>query len=181
MIEYKYSTFWPRFWAGVVDGLIFWPLDWVYQWVFPAVSIPSRIVVFVVYASALSLYNIWMVARFGQTLGKMVCKVVVLDVSEAPLRFHQAVLREIFNILGLAINLMVVIPRIVRGVDVSADLKLTPVDWALAFLGLGLFGVELITMLTNDKRRALHDFIAGTVVVRKDELVALQARDVSAS
>lgn len=26
--------------------------------------------------------------------------------------------------------------------------------------------LELVTMLTNRKRRALHDFIAGTVVVR---------------
>jgi uncharacterized RDD family membrane protein YckC len=28
------------------------------------------------------------------------------------------------------------------------------------------FVLELLTMLTNNKRRALHDFIAGSVVVR---------------
>ncbi len=28
------------------------------------------------------------------------------------------------------------------------------------------FGVEIITMLTNEKRRALHDFIARSVVVK---------------
>jgi uncharacterized RDD family membrane protein YckC len=28
------------------------------------------------------------------------------------------------------------------------------------------FLLEIISMLTNEKRRALHDFIAGTVVVR---------------
>jgi hypothetical protein len=28
------------------------------------------------------------------------------------------------------------------------------------------FVAEVITMLTNEKRRALHDFIAGTIVVR---------------
>lgn len=28
------------------------------------------------------------------------------------------------------------------------------------------FVAEVLTMLTNEKRRALHDFIAGTVVVR---------------
>jgi len=38
-------------------------------------------------------------------------------------------------------------------------------------------------MLTNDKRRAIHDFIAGTVVVRRDvweqekELARQKARD----
>ena len=28
--------------------------------------------------------------------------------------------------------------------------------------------LEILTMLTNDKRRALHDYIAGTVVVKVD-------------
>lgn len=31
----------------------------------------------------------------------------------------------------------------------------------------GWFGLEVVTMLTNNKRRALHDFIAGSVVIRK--------------
>jgi uncharacterized RDD family membrane protein YckC len=122
-----------------------------------------------------------MVARFGQTLGKKFCGVVVLDIAETRLSLKQAVLREIFGVVGLAINLIVVIPRILQGVDVSADLKLTPVDWVLAFTGLGLFAVELATMLTNDKRRALHDFIAGSVVVRKEALGLPEARDMSAS
>jgi uncharacterized RDD family membrane protein YckC len=34
-------------------------------------------------------------------------------------------------------------------------------------VGLLTFVLELITMLTNDKRRAVHDYIAGSVVVRR--------------
>jgi hypothetical protein len=36
-------------------------------------------------------------------------------------------------------------------------MQVTPKLWFVA---------EVLTMLTNDKRRALHDFVAGTVVVR---------------
>jgi uncharacterized RDD family membrane protein YckC len=36
----------------------------------------------------------------------------------------------------------------------------------LAWAGCAWYLLEVITMLTNDKRRAVHDFIAGTVVVR---------------
>jgi len=32
-------------------------------------------------------------------------------------------------------------------------------------------GSELLVMLTNKKRRALHDFIAGTVVIKKTFVV----------
>jgi len=38
--------------------------------------------------------------------------------------------------------------------------------WFLAALPGLWFLAEVLTMLTNEKRRALHDFIAGTIVVR---------------
>ena len=38
------------------------------------------------------------------------------------------------------------------------------------------FLAEVLTMLTNEKRRALHDFIAGTVVVRTN--IDAELRDV---
>jgi uncharacterized RDD family membrane protein YckC len=59
------------------------------------------------------------------------------------------------------------IPRIFQGVDVTADVNLTRTDYIFAFFSMALFGVELITMFTNAKRRSLHDFIAGSVVIRK--------------
>jgi uncharacterized RDD family membrane protein YckC len=45
------------------------------------------------------------------------------------------------------------------------------VDTFLTYSTANWFLVEIITMLTNDKRRALHDFIAGTVVIRKSVAV----------
>jgi uncharacterized RDD family membrane protein YckC len=38
----------------------------------------------------------------------------------------------------------------------------------LAYASIGWFLLEVVTMLTNSKRRALHDLIAKTVVVRTD-------------
>jgi hypothetical protein len=40
-----------------------------------------------------------------------------------------------------------------------------PALWLTLVPGFWFFA-EVLTMLTNRKRRALHDFIAGTVVVR---------------
>ena len=44
------------------------------------------------------------------------------------------------------------IPSLWKGIQSSLA------DWFL---------LEFITLLTNDKRRAFHDYIAGTVVVRE--------------
>ena len=65
------------------------------------------------------------------------------------------------------LTLIVDIPRIVHGVDIYAPAGFTTVDWVLMYSTSAWFIVEVATMLTNDKRRALHDFIAGSVVVRK--------------
>lgn len=42
--------------------------------------------------------------------------------------------------------------------------------WLLTALPGLWFIAEVLTMLTNDKRRALHDVIAGTVVIRTNVL-----------
>jgi uncharacterized RDD family membrane protein YckC len=166
MIEHKYSTFWPRFCAGFVDGLIFMPLGWIYSFTFSHFdSVPIRVLACILNSSAYLAYSIWMHGRYGQTLGKMACKVVVLDVSEQPLSMKQAILRDIFSVVLLPIGLGVDITGIVQGTDISTNL--TTLDWIIAYSALGWFLVEIVTMLTNDKRRALHDFIAGSVVIRR--------------
>jgi uncharacterized RDD family membrane protein YckC len=38
----------------------------------------------------------------------------------------------------------------------------------LSYVSLGWFITEVVTMLTNKKRRALHDFIANTVVINSN-------------
>ena len=168
MIEYKYSTFWPRFCAGFIDGLIFMPVGWIYSFTFSHfASVPLRILACVISSSAFLVYSIWMHGRRGQTLGKMACKVVVLDVSERPLSMRQAVLRDIFGVVLLPIGLAINISGILRGIDISLPANFTAIDWIITYSAIGWFLIEVVTMLTNDKRRALHDFIAGSVVIRR--------------
>ena len=45
-------------------------------------------------------------------------------------------------------------------------LQASGIFWLVISLPMLWFFAEVITMLTNQKRRALHDFIAGTVVIR---------------
>jgi uncharacterized RDD family membrane protein YckC len=168
MIEPKYSTFWPRFCAGFVDGLIFWPVGWLCSLAYAhSGSAFLQVSVYIVNSSAFLMYSIWMHGRFGQTLGKMACKVIVLDVSERRLSMKQAVLRDILGVVLLPVGLAIDIPRIVHGVNVYAPSSLTTMDWILTYSALCWFMIEVVTMLTNNKRRALHDFIAGSVVIRR--------------
>jgi uncharacterized RDD family membrane protein YckC len=134
----------------------------------PAVGV----VVIIVQNLAWLAYTVNMHARYGQTYGKMVCKVMVVDhLTEGAISFRQAWLREGIPLavsLGIiCFEIYLVITggisqgQIARGVAVTM-----PGFWLLGALPGLWFLAEVITMLTNDKRRALHDYIAGTVVVR---------------
>src|SRR4030095_964195 len=164
----KYHTFWPRFWAGFVDGLVFLPISFLDGYL----SAPARgafvlIVWGVVSYSVYWLYSVLLHTRYGQTLGKMAAKVRVLDLSEERIpSLRQAFIRDIGYIVLNSLSLFWFLYLVVAGRYANqADIVSGP-GGLLAFASLGWFLLEIITMLTNTKRRAFHDFIAGTVVVR---------------
>ena len=100
-------------------------------------------------------YSILMHARYGQTIGKCVCKIKIIDhLTDTPINLNQAVLRD----SGLLIGLLYAVAAL-KGEDIRPD-ELTLTGTAAMVAGIW-FVLEIITMLLNKKRRALHDLIAG--------------------
>ena len=164
----RYRTFWPRFWAGWIDGLIFlplWGVDWLVQ---KGTNAPSVLALwFVLYTLSFDIYSVILHARYGQTLGKMAMGVKVLSLSETKLSLRQALLRDIVPILFSCASIFAALPRVLQGLDpYNERVELTWIDEISLYGSLIWFAAELVTMLTNSKRRAVHDFIAGSVVVR---------------
>ena len=164
-MESIYRTFRPRFWACVVDGIVFLPINFMDKWVYSNIRWNGVLVIWFVFASSLPyLYNVLMHGKYGQTVGKMVTKVKVVDVSLAKLSMRQAFLRDSVYIALTTAAIIIGIPEILDGGN-SYQNPNTLSAWILVYASLAWFVVELVTMLTNSKRRALHDFIAGSVVV----------------
>ena len=175
MIERKYSTFWLRFAAGLLDGLIMMPVGWICGALMHSPWLPIRMVSGVVNETFPLVYSIWMHGKYGQTLGKMACGVIVLDISEQPLTMKQAFLRDIFGVAFLLIGWIIEFHDSIYGPALSQSEPISVTLMVVGYSALGLFGVEVLTMLTNRKRRALHDFIAGSVVIQKPSVVRAPA------
>lgn len=161
----RYSTFGPRLGSAFVDGAVFTPLSisiaflntlQLHRLIFALLSVLPTV--------AWMVYTVWLHTKYGQTVGKMAAKVRVVDVrTESSITFRQAFLREgipmVITTYGLVYNVYLYL----KGEDpknhwgATTLLNVIPGIWFLA---------EVITMLTNEKRRALHDMIAGTVVIR---------------
>jgi len=119
------------------------------------------------------VYTVTMHARFGQTVGKMATRVRVVDFqTERSISWRQAWLREVVPVL-LSVGFLgwdvflILTGRVSPSALASGEAPtVNRTTWLLGALPLLWFVAEVVTMLTNKKRRALHDFIAGTVVVR---------------
>ncbi len=163
MMESKYQTGWARFWAAFIDGLVFLPLGFIEDYFLLPTENKLGMISWIIFTALLSYaYSVLLHAKYGQTLGKMALKVKIIDQSETKsITFRQAFMRDS---VGMAISLVAVIFLFFQ----FADVKLIEKNYD-EFLMPWFFSwiiIELVTMLFNQKRRAVHDFIAGTVVVR---------------
>lgn len=176
MIESKYQTFWRRSGAGLIDGLIFLPLGLIDPWKL-SIHIPIFILItwYIIHETAWYFYSVLMHGRYGQTLGKMAFNVKVVDKTEAkPITYRQAFYRDgILIVTGLIFALMI-LPEVAKGKN-PYDLKETK-QWLSILIWSSTstlwFAAELITMLTNKKRRAIHDFIAGSIVIKTEKTIS---------
>lgn len=177
----RYRTFWPRLWASWVDGVVLFPFAFVFGILFqPEVAAAlegearwTLIVVFLTNHAYLWFYSIYMHGRWGQTVGKMTTRVKVVDaVTEEPISYKKAFLRDsvpililfplrIYSLYRLLSGSAYFMPQASSVYSALANI----VDWTDFIAGFWWLA-EIVTMLTNEKRRAVHDFIAGTVVVR---------------
>ncbi|MEI8645439.1 RDD family protein [Pseudoalteromonas sp. Hal040] len=164
----KYATFWPRFWAAVIDGLIFTALLYIECLFFSVEYSNQNMVLQAANGVQYIGYVVFMHGFYGQTLGKMVMDVKVLDHdTETEITLKQSVRRESVNI---AINSSWIL--LLLSISISLQ-QLGSVPEFLTYLIMALSSLatvwalsEFITMLFNEKRRAIHDFIGRTVVVR---------------
>ncbi len=167
MIELKYKTFWRRFWAGVIDGFVLLPFSFLDSLISASITAKGVLAIWFIISSFTYLaYSVLMHGKFGQTVGKMVTRVRVLDLSESKLSMFQAFLRDSVAIVFTAILIASYLPTVINGVNPYAAQELSLWTTVLRYTWSIWFSAEVVTMLTNKKRRAVHDFIARSVVTR---------------
>jgi uncharacterized RDD family membrane protein YckC len=172
IVAYRYRTFWPRLLAGFIDGLIFLPVSFLDRYLSSPARGSSVLIGWAIFSySAYWLYSVLLHARFGQTVGKMLTSVKVMNVSEtATPSLKQAFLRDVgyigIDILTLAYFIYLVLAQ--KYSIGQQQLEDGLPGTILSIAGAVWFFLEIATMLTNEKRRAFHDYIAGTVVVNPE-------------
>ncbi|WP_298737432.1 RDD family protein [uncultured Chitinophaga sp.] len=162
-----YRTFWRRLWAAIIDGIVLYPVGFAESYIYSTgnryLSFASTLVV----VSLCTLYFIVLHAKYGQTLGKKLMGIKVTDVNSMELIGpRRAVLRELPWLIASLVALIFLVVQLffIDGEDIVVVFeRYNNIASSISFMWLIL---ELVTMLTNSKRRAIHDWMANSVVLK---------------
>jgi|CXWL01.1.fsa_nt_gi uncharacterized RDD family membrane protein YckC len=185
-IHKKYKTFWRRFWASIIDSIIIYLpivlLDYVlfyentvtgeksildYLFSYDRSFTNSDIALTTISAFIYIAYSVYLTGTHGGTLGKKAMGITVVsgDDEHNFIGIKRAIIRDLPYILAECIGIIYIIAVFGSGNEliVHKDPILRIINnligiWALA---------ELITMLGNERRRAIHDILANSVVVKQ--------------
>jgi uncharacterized RDD family membrane protein YckC len=165
-----YAGFGKRLAANLVDIFVFLPFG-IAQVLLTLHSETWTAISSVLSQVLILAYNIFCHARWGQTLGKRAVGIRVVKVSGERLTWREAVLRSLVDVVLTIFYILRMAPIL------FPDPEAMWLQWVIVFsslwiIELDIFGQvwfwsELVTMLFNKKKRALHDFIAGTVVIQE--------------
>lgn len=167
--SHRYKTFASRFVALSTDGLLILAFLF-FENILVSVQNSQALAVggMILSTFCVSFYSFYLHGIYGQTVGKMLAKVKVLNTDEKPINFYIAFLRELPYILIAAVFLIIDIYEIATTGNRINFGETTAHNVAYVVFLIWL-AAEIIVTLTDDKRRSIHDRIAGTVVVNLTE------------
>jgi uncharacterized RDD family membrane protein YckC len=176
-VDLIYVGFWRRLAAYLIDVAIVIPYGIFSSWILYASKeglLIGQAIAFVIGI----IFEIYMVKRFGGSPGKLIMTMRIAKLDGSPVGYREASVRySVLFVISLVSSAGLVISafnmpdseyvalthttRVMRLREL-APAWYQPIDMA----GLVWVGGEFVVLLTNRKRRAIHDFMAGTVVVR---------------
>lgn len=183
---FEYASFKKRLLAAVIDAffliVILWPLSTLFSYG----AILSKSVIPVVFVEVITIaFFVYMVVRFGVTPGKYIAKLRVVSIyTNEFLKTPNALVRRWDYILGSIQYIL----------TVYTALKVMPTDFQYEFtfffgdvffdlaqpstvLGyyIGAYvWLDLGFILFNRKKRAIHDLIAGSVVITEESYLKVK-------
>ena len=178
----QYAGFAKRFFAILLDVVILTPISIFILWI-GSYSKDVHLAIIIPHTLLYFAYNIYMNANYGGTLGKLIIGIRIVNLNGSAIHYKEAFLR---NIVDLGFGIVIVAMQAHTLFNIS-DSSYESLNWFKQSIFLNknmpeIYGKiktvnqiwiwsELIILLFNKKKRALHDFIAGTVVVDLKKIV----------
>jgi uncharacterized RDD family membrane protein YckC len=181
-----YAGFWKRFCAGIVDLITILPIVLLFNYIGSFDKI-TAIFIIIWQFIFFTMYTVYFHARFGGTIGKLAVKIRIRKPDGSSIGWKEAWKRFSVNLVFSFVSFVVVIWALIQ-VDFTEYSSAGFIDRSVLLVGYypawhGIWQIltniwvwsEALVCLFNRRRRAIHDFIGGTVVVHKRALDQIAA------
>ncbi len=172
----QYGTFGQRFAAMWIDFFVLLPLL-VVQGLLNSISKGVALALVIPMAVAYVAYPIYCHGRFGQTVGKSLMGIRVVRTTGERIGWREAFMRSSVDVFFAALGIIgsfvalsslndadyLGVGWMQRAQNVAAH-EPAWLAWTGTATNLWVWS-EVVVILFNKRRRALHDFIAGTLVI----------------
>ena len=166
------AGFWIRVGASLIDFLIFIPIGLLSTW--NTFSLKSTAVLVLISLPGL-IYKPFMESFFGATLGKMSCKIKVIDDNGKKLSLFSAYIRFFPFLLSAGINLagqliLFSSPQFQSAksmIEISQAQQVSSLA-AVTYSVTALLLIDCIFITFTFRKRALHDMMAESFCVYKE-------------
>lgn len=172
-----YAGFWVRLGSVLLDAIIMLPLIFIILYV-NGLSVNMYFYTIIPNLLFGIWYNIYLPKKYGGTPGKLIAGIKIIKIDGKPIGWKEAILRHsvllaltIFSVITMIICLLKADETVFKSLDwlkrseYLMSLAKTPFMIHVWASNIWIYG-EFIVLLTNKRKRAAHDFIAGTVIVR---------------
>ena len=178
MNEIKYAGFWLRLCSIFIDFilidiplLIFWKKSL-------AISKETVIAAYIIYPIILCGIHLWFLTKYGGSPGKLIMNIRVRKVNGSNITFLNAFRRTSIDILYSLLGVfcfIILIDKFDYTIFKTGSLKEIGKQWPILYphwykisarIYDFYFWGEVLILLTNKKKRAIHDFLGGTIVIK---------------
>jgi len=183
--NYEYAGFWKRASAAIIDGfigLLFFPLtNYLFVLSFSSKNIMPILLYNVAFFIIIQYY---LLTQYGGTPGHLIMQLRTINNSGNYLDYNHAFLRSLTYLpstIFLLLQINHAINSIPSNINIQSILDITPAlkEYGGIYTMLNtIFNffvfIDIGTVLTNKKKRAIHDFIAGSYVVTNKSIKKIE-------
>ncbi|MDP4182675.1 MAG: RDD family protein [Bacillota bacterium] len=157
--QYKYIGFWKRVLAILIDIIFLIPIAILYLKTYKYFVSHKMIAPVLIYYILIYAYHIFFITKYGGTPGKLLTKIKIVNKNCENLSIKQVLLRYSPQILGTLIFLIMNFYNL--NSEQNKVLKL--INSLIGYFTMA----DVLVIVFDNKKRAIHDYIAGSFVISK--------------
>ena len=171
-----YAGFWSRLAAGFIDGLVWAPVLYGFEYI-EGLNMYNFLYTHIIGILIAIFYDVYLVKKYGGTLGKLAMGIKIIRTDGFEVDWKESFNRYLVSFI-ISISAIVLYFSAASHISdeqfYAADIwnrkdlmvKQAPMLNYWMFIYYAWFVSEFIVLLTNPRKRAIHDFIADTVVIK---------------